>query len=185
MKRLISLASLVIVILLSLSAVADAKDLKIAYVSIDKIMADSEAAKAVKAELDEKVDIIKKNLAVKEAEIKALVEAYRDQKSVMKNEVRLEKEQELTKKDMEYKQLVQVAERGISEDLKKHDIKMLDDIKLIVEKIGKKKGYDIVFDELTLEKGLDTLVAVATSVIKKRSAESFPGKESYNLSGRN
>ena len=148
MKRLVPFITLVIFLFLSISVTANAKDLKIGYVSVDKIMGESDAAKAVKAELDEKVETIKKNLAAKEDEFKKLVEAYQDQKAVMKEEVLIEKERELAEKDMEYKRLVQAAELGLKEDLKKYDVEMLNDIKAIIEKLGEKKGYDIVFDEM-------------------------------------
>ena len=148
MKRLVPFITLAIFLFLSISVTANAKDLKIGYVSIDKIMGESDAAKAIKAEIDEKVETIKKNLAAKEDEFKKLVEAYQDQKAVMKEEVLIEKERELAEKDMEYKRLVEAAERGLKEDLKKHDVDMLNDIKAIVVSIGKKKSYDIVFDEM-------------------------------------
>ncbi|MCK4846572.1 MAG: OmpH family outer membrane protein [Deltaproteobacteria bacterium] len=146
MKKL--LVTLAIVILIGLPQMATAKDLKLGYVSIDKIMGASEAAKAVKADIDEKLNVLKKNLKVKEDALRKLVKEYQDQRSIMKDEVRMEKEKELAEKDMEYKQLVAVAERGISEDLKNYDIEMLDDIKAVIEVLGEKKGYDIILDEM-------------------------------------
>lgn len=148
MKRLIPLIAFAIILLLSLPPSVKAEDLKIGYVRIGAVMDESDAAKVVRAELDEKVEVIKANLKVKEDELRKLVEEYQDQRAVMKEDVRKEKERVLAEKDLEYKQLVDAADRGINNDLKNYDAEMLDDIKTAVEELAEKKGYDMVFDEL-------------------------------------
>ena len=142
MKRLIFLA---IILLVALSA--QAAEVKIGYVDLQRIVVQSDQGKEAMKTLDniEKA----KNALIKEKvdEIKKLEEELSKQGAVLNPETKGKKEAEHEKLMMEYQQM----RRDREEELKKNEAEFIQkivlDIKKLLAKIAKEEGYSAIFNE--------------------------------------
>ena len=161
---------LVFAVIMSFSSTCFSKDLKIGYVDIFKVFNDYEKTKEYDKKLEKKKNAAEKKLEEK----KVTIEKLQNKMSLLKEEERAKKEEELSEEVKEYRAL----EREVFTDIKKErDEKMKDiveDIDKIVKDYAKKNGFDLVVNSNAVLYGAKSLDV--TSQILKISNDKYKKK---------
>ncbi len=141
--------TLVVVFLLffAVSQAAFSGSLKIGYVDMDRIANESEAGKEVKREFAEYINKVQNQLKALRDEIKALQDEIKTKGRYMDEKALREKRMELERKMSDYKILYQDAQRELRERDRKVYEKLMAMLKRIIDKIGKKEGYTVIFEK--------------------------------------
>ncbi|MBI5233103.1 MAG: OmpH family outer membrane protein [Deltaproteobacteria bacterium] len=130
-----------------LSAPVSSAELKIGYVNLQKALNDSEAGRKAKDYLQIEAKAKEDDLVKKEEELKSIKEQLDKKGSVWNKETKDAKEKELQEKSEEFlKQRMKYAEE-LNKKKKQSEEKIIEDLRLIVEELAKKKGYTYIFEQ--------------------------------------
>jgi len=126
-------------------ASADAADVaKIGVLNMQRVLGTSDAGKAAQAEIKTQRDKMLEDLKVKGAEIDALGKQFERESMVMSKEKREEKEREYRIRINDFKSL-EKRYNSQSQELQKRLLnKIVQDVRVLVEEIGKNEGYLLV-----------------------------------------
>ena len=120
---------------------------KIGVVDFNRILENSSAGKALKAELKSQFNKMQAELEKKKSEIEEIQKSAERQAAVMSKEAREEKKRELQIKIYDLKNLEKKYRSELRESERKKMVKIQDKILTIARKIGEKEGYLIIFDK--------------------------------------
>ena len=120
---------------------------KIGVVDFQKVLATSNAGKAIQAELKKENEKMAADLQQKGGEIEKIRKRLERESMVMSKEMREEKEREQRIKINDFKSL-QKRYRG---ELQKRQVQLMqqlqNDVAVLTEEIGKKEGYLLIMDK--------------------------------------
>lgn len=127
---------------------ADAADVaKIGTVDVQRVLENSSAGKAAKAMLKTKFEQMKKELNEKGKQIEELKKRLERERLVMNQEKREESERDLRIRVNDLK----LMQKRYNEEIKKIELKIMgsinNDVSGLVEGIGKKEGYLVIFQQ--------------------------------------
>ena len=129
----------------SLSLAADVA--KIGVIDLQKILENSEAGKSIQADLKAQKEKMELDLKQKGAEIEAIGKRLERESMVMSKDMREEKEREQRIKVNDFKTL----QKKYRSELQKLEVELMNqlqnDIKELVETIGKKEGYLLIINK--------------------------------------
>lgn len=140
----------IIIILLILFPLITFAEEKIGYVDTDRVINSYKGLSALKSQINMQINQWKRELGAKKLEIKRLKEDLNNKELVISNEMKLEKEKEIKRKEREYAQFIDSiwGEGGILEK-KKKEYSMVITVKIdtIIKRIAQEEGYTIIFDK--------------------------------------
>ncbi len=178
MKKLF-IAAVVTMVFGAVSA-AGAADLKIAYVDIQKAVADSTAGKNAGERFKADVKKAEDSLMKEKNEVEKLGETLEKQSAMLSEDTRREKEKDFLRRKRDYERLLkdQQTELQIKEAELKNEI--LGSLIPIIQKYGKENGYSIIFgksDVLLLYASdsldiTDKIIAIYDAEAKNKPAKS-------------
>jgi len=142
--------------------------LQVAYVDIDKVSSEYEGAKKAVAKLKDKLENEKKSLTAKQKELQDLQDLIEKDKTVWSKEKMNNMTDELKSKTEKFQAEYADAQQKLQDEELAMKSNILDEIRAIVQKVAKEKGYDYVFERTTLLYGGDDITAF---VIKKMNEE--------------
>ena len=120
---------------------------KIGVIDLQKLLATSNAGKAIQAELKKQKDKMENDLKQKGTEIEKISKRLERESMVMSKEMREEKEREQRIKINDFKTL----QKKYRTDLQKLEAQLMNqlqnDLKELVESIGKKEGYLLIVNK--------------------------------------
>lgn len=138
----------IVIALLAASPSWAVEKTKMGILNIQKVLAESESGKKIRADLAAKYKVLQEKINKQETELEKLKQDLDKKSAVLSAEAKEEKEREYQKQFREFKQLyedaqyeMQQAERTVTEPL----LKNLQDI---VQKFGQKQGYALILDPL-------------------------------------
>ena len=147
----------------ALSFAAD--DPKIAVVNVGLIVDSSKRGKKIQSELQEELKKSQAKFDAQKNEFESLASAYEKQKASLSDSAKLQKGEELAKKQKD----LQRAASDMQESLdRKRDVALNDiykDIMKITEDIAKKDGYDLVLDRRSVLYSSDS-IDISDSITK-------------------
>ncbi|HVN90591.1 MAG TPA: OmpH family outer membrane protein [Candidatus Binataceae bacterium] len=124
-----------------------AGEMKYAFVDVQRALNDCRNGKAVKAEFRGKIEHLQERLQGEQAEVERLQKELKEKGALMQPDQRQNLEDEYTKKLHEF----QDDYKNSRDDLKQKDNEMtgeiVQDIALVVQQIGEKNGYTMVFEK--------------------------------------
>ncbi|MGB8718146.1 MAG: OmpH family outer membrane protein [Desulfobacterales bacterium] len=145
MKALIR-TSLAVVFCLTLASVASAASPKFGVVDFQRVLRDSKAGKAAKAEMEQKGKSMEAELKTKGQDLENQKKRLEAESQVMTKEVKEEKARDFHNKVNDFNEL----QRTYAGDFKKFEAEKLkkiqDAVTGVLEKIAKKEGYTIIFE---------------------------------------
>lgn len=144
MKRLTVVLS-VLAFIFTLSSFAQA-EIKIGVVDLFKVLNESEEGKRSIGELQKMVDSRQKSLEEKQKKIQSLREEYEKKKSVLNEEARKSKEEEIERLGRELQRTV--ADYQVELQKKQNEItqSMLKEIRQIINEFAQKEGYSLILE---------------------------------------
>jgi outer membrane protein len=122
-----------------------AEGTKIGYVDLQKVLNLSNAGKAAKLQLSEKVKKYQDEINKKQEELKKLKDALEKQGSYLSEKAKADKEKEYQQSLKEFQRLTKDAQEELQakdEELTKH---ILGDIEKVVQDYGRKSDYTVIF----------------------------------------
>ena len=149
---------------------------KIGVIDLQKILATSTSGKAIQAQLKSQKDKMESDLKQKGSEIEKISKRLERESMVMSKEMREEKEREQRIKINDFKTLqkkfrsdLQKLEGGLMNQLQQ-------DIKEIVDAIGKKKGYLLIINKYNVLYSPDS-IDITDDLIKQLNAKTAKRKK--------
>lgn len=121
-------------------------DEKIGFVDIREVMVGSDVGKKASEEFKKAFEKNKAQIQAKEAELKKLKEELEKQRSVLKEAALKEKESAYQKKFRDYQLMVKDANEELQSRDQELSKSMLPEIMKVVNAIGEKDKYTVIFD---------------------------------------
>ncbi|TYP00038.1 periplasmic chaperone for outer membrane proteins Skp [Geothermobacter ehrlichii] len=145
MKRCVLLLALLGMVFLGVNGMA--ADLKIGYVDLQKVLNESDAGKAAKQKIGEKVKEYEIQIQARQKELQAAKEELEKQALLLSDEARSKKEREYQQKLKELQRFT----KDVREDLQMRDSdatkKILAEILKIVSSYGEEQGYTLILEK--------------------------------------
>ncbi len=138
-----SIAGLVVL----LSSVAFAAEIKIGFVDMQKAIQSTEAGKKAKSDLEKDFNDKKKELQAKEKDLKKMSEDLEKKGMVLSDEVRQKKQMEFQEELAKYRELLAKSQMSIQEKEKGLTQPILERMKKIMGDIGEKEGYTVILEK--------------------------------------
>ena len=148
------LASIAVVSLLGSPAFA-APETKIAYVDIQKALADSQAGGKAKKAYEVEVKEAQKELNKKKSAFQAKGEAFKKQKSSLSREALASKQEELIQMEKDLKRNFQDLEQKLRRRNGQIIAGLIKELRKAVQVVGEKNGYTMI-----VERGSDAVLYV-------------------------
>lgn len=168
MKRVM----MAVLMLVMMSGAVWAADTRVAYIDMQRALNTSEAGKAAKDQLQEKLKKYQEQINAKQADLQKLKSDLEKQGMTLNEVARAAKEKDYQQKLKDFQRFTKDAE----EDLQARDAeftkKILETLEKIVQEYGKKSGYAMIFDDRGA--GLlyaDKTVDLTDDILKALNAE--------------
>ncbi len=130
-----------------LAGQASGASLKIGYVDLQKVINESEAGKAAREEFSQEIKKRQAEVNRRQKEIKDLQEEYSKKATVLKEEARRKKQQEIAEKSRGLQEFIARSERELRQKESKLTKEIIGDIRAIVVEYAKEKGYTYIFEK--------------------------------------
>ncbi len=148
---------------------------KIGVIDLQKILATSTSGKAIQAQLKSQKEKMESDLKKKGSEIEKISKRLERESMVMSKEMREEKEREQRIKINDFKSL----QKKFRSDLQKLEGQLMNqlqqDIKGLVDAIGKKKGYLLIINKFNVLYSPDS-IDITDDLIKQLNAKTAKRK---------
>lgn len=122
-------------------------EMKIAIVDLQKALQTVDAGKKAKANLEKEFNEKKKTIQSEEEAIKKMSEDFKKQSMVLSDEAKIKKQNELQERLMKYRELVGKSQVQMQERERQATEPIIGKLRTIVDEIGAKKGYSIIFEK--------------------------------------
>lgn len=126
---------------------AQAAELKIGYIDIQKAIQETSAGKKAKKDLEGDYNKKKKDLEKKEADLKKMSEDLEKKALVLSDDVRAKKQQEFQQEMLKYRELVGKSQVDIQKRERELTMPILEKIRGIIEDIAKKDSYTVILEK--------------------------------------
>jgi len=150
--------------------------LKIGVIDLQKCIQQSESGKKSSKGLQEKSDLIKKDLETKREELKKLSDKFNKKSNVLSPNAKREGEKELIRKNEDLMELVRKKEEEMKKDEYNTMQPLLNELFDITKKLAKEEGYTMILESSSGVVYLDKPVEDITEKVIRLANE--PKKES-------
>ena len=168
-------AILLLILLFATNSLFAANVAKIGVIDLQKVLATSTSGKAIQAQLKSQKDKMESALKRKGSEIEKISKRLERESMVMSKEMREEKEREQRIKINDFKSL----QKKFRSDLQKLEGQLMNqlqqDIKGLVDSIGKKKGYLLIINKYNVIYSPDS-IDITDDLIKQLNAKTAKRK---------
>lgn len=132
---------------LALGLSAQASEMKVGYVDLQKAIQSTSVGKKAKAELEAEFNKRKKDIEARQADIKKMGEDLEKKKAVLSEEALAKKQAEIQEEMMKYQELVGKNQMEIQKKQNDLTSPILDKMKKLLDKIAKNDGYSAIFEK--------------------------------------
>ncbi len=146
MQRFGFLFSVTLVLIFTTSVFAASLE-KVGYVDLQRALNVCEAGKEAKEKFTRKVKEVEEQLSKKQKELERLKESLQKQSMLLNEEARKNKERDYQAKLRDFQRLYKDSQNDLKQKDAEMTEKMLKEIVEIVQELGAKKNYDIVFEK--------------------------------------
>jgi len=132
---------------LAIASVAAAAEVKIGYVDLQKALNVSDAGKAAKEKIGQKVKEYESVISSKQEELKALKEEMDKQALLLSEDARAAKDRDFQQKGKEFQRFT----KDVQEELQQKDAdftrKILEELLAVIRDLGEKEGYTVLLEK--------------------------------------
>ena len=128
-------------------AMAQPKESKIGYIDLQRVLANSQAGKEAKSQLDKESEAKKKVLEEKKKDLQKIKAELENQSLAISDEAKKRKEESLLEKKDEIMQFLQKAERELQLRDSELTKKILSELEDVIKKMGKEGDYTIIIEK--------------------------------------
>lgn len=121
--------------------------LKVGLVDLQKSLQSVESGKSAKAALEKEVNTKKASLEKQQAQLQKDAEEFEKKAAILNDTAKAQKQQELQKKFAELQKAAAESQMDLQKRERELTKPIIDDIRAIVEVIGKEKNYNLVFEK--------------------------------------
>jgi outer membrane protein len=146
MKKLMSLAVILLLLTGASALAAEAPTIKIGYVDLVKSLNESESGKKAKTDLE---FLIKSKQTAIDEKGKAIEKAKAElekQSSVLSQDARKAKEEEMERLVRDYQRLVSDSQTEVKKREGELTAEILKELRAVVQKIGEEEGYTLILE---------------------------------------
>jgi outer membrane protein len=152
---------------------AAADDTKIGYVDMQKAIQSTEAGKKAKKDLEKEFNAKKEELQTKEKDLKKMTEDFEKKSSVLSDEVKAKKQQEIQEEMLKYRDYVGKSQAAIQERERNLTAPILERLRGIIGDIGSKEHYTVILEKaensvLWAPKNIDLTDRIVAEFDKKK-----------------
>jgi outer membrane protein len=137
----------VVALSLLVAAPVCAAEMKIGYIDLQKALNLSDAGKAAKSQIAEKVKKFQGTIESRQNELKKLNEELEKQKMVLSAEAKAEKERDYQQKIKEYQRFAKDAQEELQQQDAQHTRSILEDLFKVVKDMGNKGNYTLILEK--------------------------------------
>jgi len=119
----------------------------IAYVDLQKVMAESNKGKEAKQTLTQEADRLKKTLDGKQNELQKMKDAIEKQGTTITPEARTEKEKQYQNKLKDYQRLANDYQAELQQKDMELTQKMLKELEAVIKSLGEKEKYTLIVEK--------------------------------------
>lgn len=139
------LLTLSITFVIDASYAADENELKMGFVYLQKALSQSLSGKIATERLQQERELLVREMQEKEEELKTMQEELAQQVSVLKEDSLKERQENFRKKMTEYERFRNDSAQDWERKKKELEDKILSELIKVIQELGKKKGYSIIF----------------------------------------
>jgi outer membrane protein len=169
----------VLALLLLAAAPVAAAEMKIGYLDLQKALNLSEAGKAAKSKIGDKVKKYQGTIEGRQNELKKINEEMEKQKMMLSAETKAEKERDYQQKIKEFQRFTKDAQEELQREDAQHTRSILEDLFKVVKEIGTKGNYTLILEKtessvLYADDGInltDEVIAAYNKVYKKNQGK--------------
>ncbi len=136
-----------VAILLLVAAPAAAAELKIGYIDLQKALNQSDAGKAAKSQIGEKVKKFQATIEGRQKELKKLNDEMEKQKMMLSAEAKAEKERDYQQKVKEFQRFAKDAQEELQQQDAQYTRSILESLFKVVKDLGTKGGYTLILEK--------------------------------------
>ena len=129
------------------SLTAQAADIKIAVVDMQRALQSVDAGKKAKSSLESEFNAKKKALLDEEEKIKKMGEDFKKQSLVLNDDAKAKKQNEIQERLLKYRETFSKAQMDIQNKERQLTEPIINNIRKIVEDLGNSKGYTIILEK--------------------------------------
>lgn len=126
---------------------ANADEIKIGTVDMQKALQSVEAGKKAKSQLEKEFNAKKKELQNEEAALRKMTEDFKKQSLALNDDARAKKQGEIQERIMKYQESTQKSQMEIQQ--KEHELTepILVKLRGIIDEMAKQKGYSLILEK--------------------------------------
>ncbi len=144
MKKYVLVFAAAFLFLMPLTALSQA--LNLAYVDLQRVMAESEKGKEAMNTLKAEADRLKKSLDVKQEELQRLKDALEKQGAMITPEARAEKDKQYQAKVKDYQRLANDYQAELQQKDQEFTRKILKELEELIKGVGEREKYSFIFE---------------------------------------
>lgn len=143
MKRIV----IALLVVFSVVSVANAAELKVGFVDLQKALITSEAGKAAKAKMDSELKSVQAEAQKKQADLKSLQEALKKQVALLSADAKQEKQLDFQQQVKDYQRFTKDKQEQLRLKEKSLTEQILRDLGDQTRKLCKKDGISMMFEK--------------------------------------
>lgn len=147
MKKAIILIFISLFTLSSFTFNADAGELQLGFVDLNRALNESDEGKTAVTALESLVESKQMIIAEKEDEIKKLVNEMNSQTAILNVDARKEKQEQIASMEKAYKRILQDSKEEIQKKQADFMKDIIIDLRKVIAKFGKDEGYTAIFEK--------------------------------------
>lgn len=124
-----------------------ASDIKIGYVDIQRAIQSTSEGKLAKSQLESEFNKKKKSLEEMEKDLKAMNDDYEKKKDVLSEEVKRDKQMNLQKEMVKYRELVGKSQLEIQTKERELTKPIIDEVQKAIAEIAEKEKYTMILEK--------------------------------------
>jgi outer membrane protein len=146
MRKIIVAATAALVLAAMFCSVSSAAEIKLGYINLRKVQADSKVGKAALKTLENLVKDKQAQIEQRKNEIQKMQEELDKQSAVISAAERSRRQDKLQKAYKDYQRFGADSEDELAKKKEEMANKMFDDVAAVIEKYGKEEGYTLILD---------------------------------------
>ncbi len=141
------IAVLMVAAVALLAVRAQGADVKIGYVDVQRVLADSKRGQEAKKKIEARGAELNQEFLKRQQEVKALKEELERKGTLLSEEARKEKEKEYQKKVKELERFVKDSREELRQMEREVTTQILKEVEKIINELGKEKGYTLILEK--------------------------------------
>jgi outer membrane protein len=138
---------LVLAALMMMGSFAQAAEMKLGYIDMNKALQETSAGKKAKAELEKEFKAKRDELSKKQTDLKKMGEDFEKKRGVLSDEVRQKKQAELQQEMMKWQEAAGQAQMTMQAKEQEALKPIFEKMQKAIERVAKEQGYTMILEK--------------------------------------